>query len=75
MNQILDPGKLMKAAPTVQLISPVLTPEMLRDWFACAIAQGMAVCGEGENIYNWDAWAADVYKGADALMKARVVKE
>ena len=68
MNQILDPGKLMKAAPTVQPVLPVLTPDMLRDWFACSALIG--ICGDLEN--HPDTVAEAAYEFADAMMAARV---
>ena len=80
MSQIIDPGKLMKAAPTVQPVLPVLTPDMLRDWFACAALQGY-VAGTSNEV--WEAKksdtpdicaeiAKDCYLFADAMIAARV---
>lgn len=44
----------------------------LRDWFAGqALAGGMVTIGQYHGPIKWDAFAADCYRAADAMLAAR----
>jgi hypothetical protein len=52
-------------------IVSVTTTKTLRDEFAMAALQGLLADGGGE---SWEKDAANAYKAADAMLKAREVK-
>ena len=75
MNQIIDPTKAVKAVPFL----PILTAELLRDFFAgCALMGTLA----NEKTYNktgdantfFERIAAGCYDMADCMLKAREQK-
>ena len=75
MNQIIDPTKAVKAVPFL----PILTAELLRDFFAGCALQGILTgditnVATGEPIKTVEGYAYAAYHLADAMLKAREQK-
>ena len=72
MNQIIDPTKAVKAVPFL----PILTAELLRDFFAGCALMGFTsqICkAKWPEPYS-QHMAEDAYTLADAMLKAREQK-
>jgi uncharacterized protein YodC (DUF2158 family) len=60
------------AFPIEMTATPYAPGMSLRDWFAGqALAGGMAAIGQDSGPVRWDAFAADCYRAADAMLAAR----